>query len=315
MLQLVLAGLLATGLVPKTLGSIYTQIDLSSHLNYDAVGTQDEVTYANTFTGNRRLSDIQGEHSILNSTAYTNQGSVGTGDIGLPDDGLLGSGKYQISTAFDNGTDFSTPTSNILRLQANNTTPTLTQTITLAPGEQGQYSGVNLAFSVQRAASASGYSSQISVTYSDATSSVILLTNGESDDTPRGTFGSNNFNTGTDSYTFTNEAPGTGETVSLSNLIATTEFLGTSGSAGSNNAQSLIRAGTTSIWEFSNDLPLDPTKTLQSIEIQLTRGGSNRNNTLHVFGATLVTAIPEPTVAAYLGLGLLSFIFLRRRRG
>lgn len=198
----------------------------------------------------------------------------------------------------------------MLLIGASNTTPTATATLTLAPGQQGQYDAVNFVFVSSRASDASGYSSQISVTYTDASSEVIMLTTRAN--SGRGTFGSANFGLTSDAYTFTNEAPGAGETVSLSNVIASTDFLGITGSGSSQRSQ--IRPGTASLWEFSQDIALDSSKTLESISFQLTRGGVNRDNRLYVAGTTLVT-IPEPNTLVLVALAFLGmFTVLRRKR-
>ncbi len=293
----------------------YIQFDLTSYLNYDAVGTQNEVTAVNVQTpvdGTADTVDQQlGGHNIANRTAYTDQASVPGGQTGLPADGVLLSGKYQISTAYDNGTDFLTSSSNVVQILANNTNTTQTQVFTLGLAQQAQYSSFNLAFTVQRASSASTYSSQIKVNYTDTTSTVVMLTNDGAGDVPRGTFGSNQFALSADSYTFTNEAPGTGETVSMSNVHTSTYFLGLSGSGTSQ--VSSIRSGDHGIFEFANDISLDPTKTLQSIEIQLTRGGVNRDNALYVWGISGVL-VPEPGVIGLLASGSLLILLRRRKR-
>lgn len=297
--------------------AVWVQFDLSSYYNYDGVGTQNEISAVagdTPITGTAdTLSEHLGDHNIINNLAFANQASVPGGQTALPNDGILvvgGESKYQLSTAYDNGTDYLTKSNNVLRIVANNTTPTQIQTITLAPGDQGQYQSFNLAMTVQRAASASTYSSQITVSYSDATTAVVMLTNDGVGDVPRGTFGSNNFGLTSDAYTFTNEAPGTGETVSFSNVLASTYYQGLSGSSPSQVTS--IRSGTASIFEFGSDIPLDSSKVLQSIEIQLTRGGSNRDNNLFVWGIS-AQAIPEPGSVSLLACGGLLLLLLRRR--
>ncbi len=302
--------------VPPMSAVTYTQVDLSAHYNYDGVGTQDEIDYAATQQDGvnpYKLSDILGNHSLSNAQAYTPESSPGAGD-GLPLNGSLAGGKYVISTAFDDSASgFSIASPNLVLIQANNTNTTITKTFTLSLAEQGQYDAFNLAFAVQRSANANGFTSEISVSYTDASSEVVLLTthsNVPSTDAVRGVFGSNNFQLISDSYTFENEAPD-GGTISLSNLVATTDYLGLTGSGASQ--RSLIRSGTSSLWEFSQDLSLDSSKTLESITIELTRGGVNRDSNLFLAGATLVV-IPEPGTSMLVASAGFCTAMLRRRR-
>ncbi|MGE9290879.1 MAG: hypothetical protein ACQKBT_07805 [Puniceicoccales bacterium] len=296
---------------------VYTQVDLSSYLNYDGVITQNEINYAsaNHASGsNYRVGQIIGENNMKNGQAYTDDGSAGAGDA-LPSDGIIGGGKYQISTAFDNGTDYSAPSSNLVRIVGDSSTPSETLTMVLDGSEQGQYSGINFAFVTYNGGSSTSYRSTISVTYTDATTDVILLTQGTSvGGLGGGLFGADNFANATDSTSFTNEAPGTGETVTLNNLITTIDYAGITGSSSANSQRSLIRSGPTSIWEFSEDLALDSSKVLESISITIKSGGTNRASYMNVFGTTLV-AVPEPSAyASILGLVGLTLALSRRSR-
>ncbi len=61
-------------------GATYTQVDMSPFFNYDAVGTPDEVNYAgtqNTGSAAYKLSNILGDHSISNSTAFKVESASG----------------------------------------------------------------------------------------------------------------------------------------------------------------------------------------------------------------------------------------------
>lgn len=294
---------------------VYTPFDISANYNYDAVGTPDEIAVqapdgVNAYT----LADRLGNHSIGNKLAFAPETTPGAGNA-LPYDGSLLGGKYTISTAFDNGTDFLTKSNNTVLVQGDNTNPTQAITFTLPVGQQAQYDAINMAFVVQRSSNASGYSSQITVTYTDASSEVIMLTNAIGDgSTQRGTFGSNNFSLADDTYSFTNEAPLRSETVTLSNVAYfPNRYLGLSGSGASQRSE-IRSTDDTAIWEFADDIDIDSSKTLESITVQLTRGGVNRNNSLYVFGVTGVV-IPEPqTYALVAGLGCLALAAIRRRR-
>ncbi|WP_309400181.1 PEP-CTERM sorting domain-containing protein [Cerasicoccus maritimus] len=308
---LVLIPALVTGVTLSA--QTYVQLDLSSYVNYDGVGTSNEIAYAATQqdgVNSYALRYIQGNHNLRFSTAYTDDASAGAGDA-LPNDGILASGKYLISTNFDDAASgYSVAAPNMFLISADNgTASTVSETITLLPGEQGQYSAINLAFITSNGGTASSYASQISVTYTDASTEVILLTTNASGD---GLFGAGNFSLSSDSSSYTNEAPGTGETITLSNIFSSNDYLGISGSGATQ--KSIVRSGSSNIYEFSDDLELDSSKTLESITISLTKGGTNRQNQMYLLGTTL-TAVPEPrTYAMLAGLGILAFAIVRRRR-
>lgn len=300
-------------------GQVYTHVDLTSLLDYDAVGTSSEIAVqASDSVNPYTLADRIGNHSIGNKIAFINQDSLTTG-TGLPANGILMDGKYQISTAYDDpDAGFLVKSNNAIQMSANNTLQMDVLTVNLAPEQQGQYSAFNMTYLVNRSSTLNNaqYSSKITVFYTDASSEVIMLTTATGDGSvDRGTFGSSNWQLSSDDYTFTNEAPDRGETVSVSNVISNSRILGLTGSGASQ--RSTISSSTGSLWEFGSDIPIDDSKVLSSIEVAITRGGgptSNRNNTLYVFGMTLVT-VPEPqTYALLFGVAVLGVVGVLRRR-
>jgi hypothetical protein len=310
----------------STAQAVTVQFDLSSYFNYDAVATSLEMSNVENAVGKRSLRDFLGDHSISNTRAYTNQGSVGSGTA-LPDDGLVG--PYQFSTAYDNGTDGLTKSNNTIGFTPNagGNPSFLTQTINLGAGEQGQYSSINMAFVSANSSnhSSSGFRSWMVAHYTDGSSEIFVdtgLVDGNDPEAPGGYFGGGGqggngglFAT-VDNYTFQNQAPNYPGTIGHSLLLEMNRRLDRSGSV---NA---IRSGTASVWEFSSPLAVDSSKVLQDIEINVQSAADsvNRDTRLWVFAMNgelapqddTGPAIPEP---ASLGLiGLAGAMLLARRR-
>lgn len=309
--QLPLFSVLA--LAAATASAQTVQFDLSSSFNYDGVGTQNEVT-ANVPANGNFLVNSLGDHSINgNNRSLSNQGSVTSGTA-LPDDGVIGGGKYQISTVFDNGTDYLTKVNNTTQLAAAGSGTVVTYTYNLTPEEQGQYTSFNFLSNSQRDASATGYRSWVEAVYSDGT--VILIDTGLSDsgDLVRGTIGNNNVTKDSDTYTFLNTAPGATNTVGVSNAYVMDRGLSQSGSTQS------VRSGTFGIYEVDydaltvgvTDIPLDPGRTLEALNFNIRSAGVNRDQELYVW-AISATPVPEPATYALLFAAVALGVAIRRR--
>ena len=275
--------------------------DISASYNYDAVGTADEIA-ANP---PGLLSNNMGDHGLdgYNQRCYTNLDSV-SGAVALPDGGVLGN--YSISSAFDNGTDYLTKEDNAVAVETDNSASVFSQTITLPPSEQGNYTGFNILFVSSRDGNNSNYRSWITATYTDSTSTIVVDTGTGGGSGPGGTFGGAGRGSQggllnlTDNYTFVNQAPGTGETVGSNLVLGMDRLVAISGSS------SAIRSGDAAIWEFSSPIALDMGGTLESLTVNLQRAGVNRNHSLYILGIT--GTIPEPATATVLGLGCLGLL-------
>lgn len=291
----------------------YVQFDLSGSFDYDAVGTQDEVSTNVPDNGNF-LSLSMGEHDLGNRRALSNQGSVTSGTA-LPDDGVIADGKYQISTIFDNGTDFLTPVDNTTELAAEGTGTVDTLAFTLAPEEQGRYTSFNFLTNSKRDASKGGYRTWVEAVYSDGT--VIVVDTGLSDgaDTVRGSLGNNNVSRDADPTTFVNQAPDTSNTVGLNNAQVMDRGLSQAGSTQS------VRSGTFGIYEVDydamnvgvSDIPLDGDRTLEGLNFNIRSAGVNRDQSLYIW-AISATPVPEPGAyaLAFGALTLLASAVIRR---
>ncbi len=287
----------------------FVELDISSYYNYDGVATSDEIT-ANVPGNGNFLKDSLGDHNMGNSRGFANQASVGA-NTGLPDSGVVtgaGGRTYGISSNFDNGTDYLTAADNMIHLRADNSTASDSITLTLSGADQQQYSDFNLAYVTRIDATASNYRSYITATYTDASSAIVVDT-GLSGGVTGGSFGLTNLNQTSSAYTFTNQAPGTGETIGITPAHSMTYSLAQSGPSNS------IRNTAATLWEFDSAIALDSSKTLESLTITVNRGGgstSNRSQDLFVLGVT-ATAIPEPSSLILLVCALGGFLLLRRK--
>jgi len=291
----------------------YTQFDLSTSYNYDAVATSNELSTNVPDNGNF-LSESPGQHSITNQRAYINQGSVGSGTA-FTDSGDIG-GKYTVSTVFDNGTDYLTPVSNVVRLSASGTGTIDTFTLNLQPGEQGQYTAFNFLSVVERDDAKAGYRTWVEAIYSDGAEIVLDTGLSDSGDTVRGTIGYDNLEKLTDSTTFVNQAPGATNTAGVSNAYPMNRGLGITGSS---NA---IRSDDRGIWEVdydaltvgTADIPLDSGRTLLGLSFNIRSAGVNRDQDLYI-AAVSATPVPEPaTYALFFAAGVLAMTLWRRQR-
>lgn len=104
-----------------------------------------------------------------------------------------------------------------------------------------------------------------------------------------------------------NQAPGTGETIGLSNVLTMTQILGQSGS------YQAIRSGTASLWQFDPAIALDPTRELEGFTFNVQRSGTNRNQKLFVLAMNAEQAIPEPATAGVATIAG-AMLLLRRKR-
>lgn len=297
-------------------------LTMTSALNYDIVGTLNEVSYANTFSGNRTLNHILGQHTTTVSLyrTFTNQASVPSSAPALPDDGLITApgGNYQISTAFEQkvGDDY-VASSNVLRVIAQATNSSLltqTATITLLPDEQKQYDDFNFLFFQARGNANGSFRTVIQVTYTDATTETVFdtglyVSSGAS--SPGGTLGNAGIQGG-------GLLSATDTNTDVEHVLTSSSTRNT-GSTGSNNAATIVDTAVSNrvnLWQMAERLDLDETKILESITFSVSASNNGRANELVIFGlnATPYTdPVPEPATLGALLMGGAALLGRRRR--
>lgn len=300
-----LAAMLCTGAAQAGLVSL----DISSAFNYDAVGTQAEIAYANTFAGqDHTLMDILGNHDMRYRHTY-----LGDHADGLPADGIIDGGNFELGRGLDrryDTADADAKQNNVIRVAAN-TRETNSAEVFLAPAEQQRYTNINFAFASQR------YKLETSKSY-DFTASVEAKYVGDSDwYTVWSSVGGSkvlggSFGTGTASGGVLNWQTGT-DTPEWALAHTTTLRCGSTGGAG--DRSSVVRTEATYIWKFADNLALDSTKALEGFRVSVGTTGANRNNVVNVFAAS-ATPVPEPATITMtvLGLGAVASRFRRRLR-
>jgi|GEM_PF-980712 len=269
-------------------------LDMSAALNYDAVGTANEISWISSGhpTGNRRLSDVLGDHNLGNSgRALTTTASLSSASA-LPPYGVVGN--YMAPFIYDktsSGQYVASPT--CLRIIASafgSTTVTTTGTVTLLSGQQLNYSNLNLLFVQNRSTSAGTFRTLITATYTDGTTTV--LDTGSitvAANAPGGTLGSagvagqGGLSIGTD----TNAA--------VTNVFTSPYGVTTTGAPG--NFSSVIDPAVGSnLWQLTTPLALNTSKVLKSVAFQVQAAQAGQWNELAVFGlcATPVSCPPPP---------------------
>ena len=260
-------------------------LDISSGLNYDAVGTKKELDWisAKYTSGDRRLADIVGGHNLANSgRAFTTTDSLTSGTA-LPRYGVIGN--YTPSFAYDNynsATANYVSGTNALRIIATATgtgTVSASGTITLLAGQQLGFTNLNLLFVQSRSASAGTYRTTITATYTDGTTSVVFDsgTATVAANTTGGTLGSAGV-AGQGGLTNNTDADAT-----VANIFSSPYGVHTLGSAG--NQYSVIDASAGSnLWQMSTPLSLNPAKALKSLTFQVQAAQSGNWNELVIFG-------------------------------
>ena len=269
-------------------------LDLTSALNYDSVGTSNEINYvdAHNTSGNRRLTDILGGHNLANAgRAFTNTASLSSGTA-LPTYGVVGN--FIDAFTYDNGTG-SAAVSNSVRLFASSTsstTVTASTTITLDSNQQLNYNDLNFLFVQDRSAGAGTFTTTVTVTYTDGTSvtldnlSATVVANGVG-----GTLGS----AGVNGQGGLSNSTDTDTTVT--NVFSSTYGVITSGSSGNETSVISSAAGAgTNLWQLTTPLPLNSAKVLKSVTLQVQCNQAGQWNELVVFGvdADMTDYTPPP---------------------
>jgi hypothetical protein len=300
-----LLGLFGTwALSPGYVMAAPMSLMITAACNYDAVGTQNEITYANTKTGNHRLTDILGGHNLAQAgMALTSTASLSSGTA-MPPYGVIGN--YAGSFAYDkNSSGTYSASSNCVHLIASATSSTtvsasitipLTSTVTDASGghsvnEEYNYNDLNFLFVQCRSTGAGTYRTIISVTYTDGTTAtlkdtgaVTVAANGAG-----GTIGSagiggqGGLNNSTDTDT------------SVTNEYSSPYGVVTTGTSGSYSSVISSTAGS-NLWQMTTPLALTSSKVLASVTFQVQASQAGMWNELTVFGmdADLTPYTPPP---------------------
>ncbi len=293
--------------------------NLDSVFDYDIVGTANEDSATGgTKVAYSALGDHNGNRAASWQTpvAYVDQASadaiVGAGSTAWPTNGLIAGGKYQLSTAFDNGTDYLTPVDNAISFQSNfgNSINDISKVVTLSLAEQQQYTWVNVVFTAYKQSNHSGgFQSSILAEYTDGSTEMLVDTGLQTGD--GGTFGGalvlgGGITNSTDDHTFANQAPNYPGTIGANLVLGMDARLASAG----------IAAGTASLWEFDTNLAVDSTKVLESLTIRMRapNDSANRDGSLFVM-AISGNAVPEPaTMGLLLLAGAVALGAARRRR-
>ena len=279
-------------------------LDITASLNYDGVGTQNEITYADTKTGNHRLTDVLGQHNLAQAgMAFTSTASLSSGTA-LPPYGVIGN--YARSFAYDknsSGTYVASP--NCVHLIASATSSTtvsasitipLTSTVTDASGghsinQEFNYNDLNFLFAQCRSTGAGTYRTIISVTYTDGTTAtlkdtgaVTVAANGVG-----GTIGS----AGIGGQGGLNDSTDTDTTVT--NEYSSPYGVVTTGSSGSYSSVISSTVGS-NLWQMTTPLTLNSAKLLASVTFQVQASQAGQWNELTIFGldADLTDYTPPP---------------------
>jgi hypothetical protein len=258
---------------------------ISSTCNYDIVATSIE----DIANGSGQLAYTIGDHNVDRQPsystphAYANQGSI-SGGVGIPDDGKVG--RYQLCTAFDNGSDGLTKSTNAIAFLSNwgvaGGNGDVERTIVLLPEQQAKYGEINVLFVSWRSGKGP-YRSWIKAAYRDGSSEMVVdtgnFTDSDPSSTPGGTFGGAGvagqggiLNT-SDAYSFTNRAPNYPGTIRHKLALSMDRRL--------NGAT--IGTGNAALWEFDPALALDSSKTLESLTIRMEAPSDNVNREGNLF--------------------------------
>jgi len=294
----------ALAFLPGDVAAAPMSLMITGALNYDAVGTQNEITYANTKTGNHRLTDVLGQHNLAQAgMALTSTASLSSGTA-MPPYGVIGN--FADSFAYDknsSGTYSAAP--NCVHLIASSTSSTtvsasvtipLTSTVTDASGghsvnEEYNYNDLNFLFVQCRSTGAGTYRTIVSVTYTDGTTAtlkdtgaVTVAANGVG-----GTIGS----AGIGGQGGLNNSTDTDTTVT--NEYSSPYGVVTTGASG-NYSSAISSTVGSNLWQMTTPLPLTSTKLLASVTFQVQASQAGMWNELTIFGmdADLTDYTPPP---------------------
>jgi len=277
---------------------------ITAACNYDAVGTQNEITYANTKTGNHRLTDVLGQHNLAQTgMALTSTASLTSGTA-MPPYGVIGN--YAGSFAYDKNTSGTyTASPNCVHLIASATSSTtvsssitipLISTVTDASGghsvnEEYNYNDLNFLFVQCRSTGAGTYRTIVSVTYTDGatatlkdTGAVTVAANGVG-----GTIGS----AGIGGQGGLNNSTDTDTTVT--NEYSSPYGVVTTGASGSYSSVISSTVGS-NLWQMTTPPALNSAKVLASVTFQVQASQAGQWNELTIFGmdADLTDYTPPP---------------------
>jgi hypothetical protein len=286
---------------------------IDSVLNYDAVGTQNEITYANgtASTGNRRLTDVLGGHNLDQAgLAFTNTDSLAAGTA-LPRYNVIGNFTGIFKYDSKSGSTYTTA-KNCIHLIASATSGTvvsasvtipLTGTVTDASGghtvnQEFNYNDLNFLFAQCRSTGAGTYRTIVSVTYTDGTTAtlkdtgaVTVVASGVG-----GTLGGAGIG-GQGGLTNSTDSDAT-----VTNEFSSNDGVVTTGASG-NFTSTISSSASTNLWQMTTPLPLTSSKILASVTFQVQASGTGMWNELTLFDldADLTPYTPppatDPTVA------------------
>ncbi len=296
-LTCLLGGLLA---LTGSLHAAPMSLDLTSALNYDAVGTQNEITYCDSKTGNRRLTDILGGHNLAQAgMALTSTASLTSGTA-MPPWGVIGN--YACPFNYDsNSSGTYSATSNCVHLIASATSGTTVSssvTITLDSNQQLNYNDLNFLFVQCRSTGAGTYRTIVSVTYTDGSTATLKDTGAVT--VSAGGIGGTIGSAGIGGQGGLNDSTDSDTTVS--NQYSTPYGVVTTGTSGSYTSVISSTVGS-NLWQLTTPLTLTSTKVLKSVTFQVQAAQAGMWNELTILGMdadmTDYTAPPstDPTVA------------------
>jgi hypothetical protein len=281
------------------------QFDLSGVYNYDAFVTGEEIAYA---TGDTVAGTI-GDHAVSynhDTTEYAHLVDPNASTYkGIASSGVVAGGKYELGKGLTTkwGTPAGdTPVNNSLVSFFGDGLTTREETITLAAGDQKQYSNFNILVNGSRYNTGSGpFSATLSVKYVGDSNWYTVWTETAAIGEIGGVFGGAY---GGDANAYSQQSSDwTAIEVSDNGYAKTVSSLTVGGN------------GRSYMYELTTDAILDPTKTLESFKMVAVQSASNRVNEFALYAATGTEAVPEPATIGMLGLGALVAAAIRRLRG
>lgn len=270
-------------------------LNINAALNYDAVVTSEEISYANTHpTTSKAVNVVLGQHSVKTAggssgRCYVSQASLTTG-FGMPSNGVVDG--FQCATTYGNVAG-NAPVPNVVEISVTSTgtTAQASQTITLPASQQKPYSDLGILFCQSRSNSSStaGYRTAVSVTYTDESTQTLFdtgLVPVAANNTPGGTLGS----AGVNGVGGLESASDSSSAVALSTSFNRGATVSGSGTSAYTNIGSTTL--TRNLWKPALPWALNSGKSLKSVTFTLAASTNGRFNSLYLFAMSATPAAP-----------------------